>query len=253
MMRRVFPLWVLWLMLGSAGTAAAAPAWGGNCLSCHGSWQTNTLFVIGEDTTANPDESQTGAPDRGTLKVFQAFRGQTKSLQVQLVGLTSEDLYAVELKRLRFAGVEHGGHLSYAGDCNWPEWGEPAGYYSDPAISYRWGPGPTTFTFDIEIATDASRDYYDLVFAVAGKFQNGGALFYAEEHFYLRVSIAGDLDEDGSVDLADYTAFSQCLAGPGQTTPPPGCPPQNFQVADLDADHDVDLADFRTFAANFSG
>ena len=34
---------------------------------------------------------------------------------------------------------------------------------------YRWGADPTVFIFDIDVAADASADYYDLVFAVAGK------------------------------------------------------------------------------------
>ena len=88
--------------------ASAEPAWGSNCLSCHGQLQTNTLYVIGEDTTADPDESKTGAPDRGPLPIFQTFRGKTKSLQAELVGLDLDDTYAVELKRLRYSGVGRG-------------------------------------------------------------------------------------------------------------------------------------------------
>jgi hypothetical protein len=58
----------------------------------------------------------------------------------------------------------------------------------------------------------------------------------------------GDNDGDGDIDLADYSAFAGCLAGPG-VTPPPTCTP-NFA---LDGDQDVDLADAQLFFAGFSG
>jgi hypothetical protein len=248
------PLTMLVAVLVGAGArgAFAAPAWGANCLSCHGAWQTNTLFIIEHDGSADPDESATGAPDRGVLSVFQAFVGSSKNLRVELAGLAADDVYAVQLKRLRFPGVEQGGQLAYEGDCAWFEWGEGPSYYSDPAVSYRWGDGPTAWTFDISVSPEAAPDYYDLLFCAAGKYHDGGALFYAEQHFYLRVSVPGDLDGDGTVTLADYPRFAACMTGPGNTTRPPGCSAADFMAADLDADDDVDLADYRAFADNFS-
>lgn len=65
--------------------------------------------------------------------------------------------------------------------------------------------------------------------------------------------IPGDLDEDGDVDLTDFTGFVACLGGPDVATPPPGCDPGNFTNADLDGDTDVDLTDFSDFAAHFTG
>ncbi len=65
----------LWVALQVPHPASAEPAFGGNCLSCHSASQTNALYIIAEDATADPDESGTGAPDRGTLPVFQVFRG----------------------------------------------------------------------------------------------------------------------------------------------------------------------------------
>ena len=254
-MKRVLllPVVVL-LVLCAARTASAAPAWGGNCLSCHDEWYTDTLYVVGEDVMADPDESGTGAPDRGTLKVFQVFPGDVKALLADVVGLDTDDSYAVTLKRLRFSGVENGGQLTYTGDCDWAQWEDPGDHYSDPAIGYAWGSGPTTFAFDIAVEPDASYDYYDLVFAVAGKAKDTGGLFYAVEHFYLQVLVLpGDLDEDGDVDLSDFAAFSNCLAGPENATPPGGCTPQAFDACDLDNDSDVDLDDFAAFSVNFTG
>ena len=72
-------------------------------------------------------------------------------------------------------------------DCAWPQWGQASGYFSEPVICYRWASDPTTFAFDIDVEANTPTDYYDLVFAVAGKLADGGGLFYAEEHFYLQV------------------------------------------------------------------
>jgi hypothetical protein len=239
---------VLLIAHGSAGTALAAPAWGSNCLSCHDQWQPGTLEVFGEDTTADPDESATGAPDRGILKVFQVVPGKTATFQADVAGLDTGDTYAVELTRLRFPGVENGGELTYTGDCDWAEWDEPGDHYSDPAIAHRWGAGPTTFAFDLAVEPNTPYDYYDLVFAVAGKRADGSGLFYAEEHFYLQaVTKPGDLDEDGDVDLADFAAWIPCLTGP-DVVPSPGC-----EAADLDGDNDVDSADFAAFQEAFTG
>ena len=254
-MKRLAYLPTLFLLLpGVMPKAWAEPAWGGNCLSCHSQWQTDTLFVFGEDTTADPDESGTGAPDRGPLPVFQAVPGTTRRLLAEVTGLSADDTYAVELRRLRFPGVEAGKQLTYTGDCVWPEWGENARYYSDPVVRHRWGTGPTTFTFDLDVEPGTGYDYYDLVFAVAGKFKDGSGLFYAEEHFYLEALVMpGDLDEDGDVDLVDFGTFLGCLNGPGNATPPGGCPQEVSDSCDLDEDNDVDLGDFAIFQDVFTG
>ncbi len=60
--------------------------------------------------------------------------------------------------------------------------------------------------------------------------------------------LRGDLDFDGTVDLADHTVFARCLNGPDVPTPPVGCSAAEFARADLDGDVDVDLADFAGFA-----
>ena len=57
----------------------------------------------------------------------------------------------------------------------------------------------------------------------------------------------GDVDGDGDVDFLDFTYFGDCMAGPGVTTPPPGCSAYHFDGSDLNDDGDVDLADFAQF------
>jgi len=58
---------------------------------------------------------------------------------------------------------------------------------------------------------------------------------------------AGDTDDDGDVDLADYADFARCHAGPGAE------PPQGCEAAAFDEDNDVDLADHAGFEQVFSG
>ena len=232
---------VLLLLPCAMQRALAEPAWGGNCLSCHGELQTGLLSVFGDDTTADPDESGTGAPDRGLLLVFQAAPGETKALLVDLVGLSANDTYAIQLTRLRFPGVEDGGQLVYTGDCAWPEWGEDANYYSDPVRRHRWGTGPTDFTFEIDVEPGAAYDYYDLVFAVAGKFTDGGGLFYAEEHFYMEVVFAPcDLDNDGDVNEDDFAVF---LAAYGRSIGEP----EYREDCDFDGDGTVTIVDYQSW------
>jgi hypothetical protein len=170
--------------------------------------------------------------------------GQVRTLEVEIVGLDNGDAYAVELKRLRFPGVVSGNELAYTDDCTWAYWGEPGKYYTDPAVGYSWGSGPTTFAFDVQVSQDAPEDHYDLVVAVAGKLADGNGLFTAEEHFYLQVTtsnLRGDFDGDGDVDIDDYDLFITCFAGPGGRIET-GC-----ELCDLDGDGDVDCSDWELF------
>jgi hypothetical protein len=240
MRRFAFLLLVTASLSGLAGPAFAEPAFGGNCLSCHSQLQTNNIVVFNYDTLADPNESATGAPDRGVLPVFQAMRGQVKTLQAQVQNLAADDTYAVQLTRLRYRGVENGGTLAYGGDCEWPEWGDSAAYYSDPVVSFNWGTGPTSFTFDISVATGTGPDYYDLLFAVAGMLDADGSLFYAYQHFYLQVmpTRVGDLNGDGAVDYADLPLFVQVLLG---------MDPLRIHLADMNGDGVADGKDIQLF------
>jgi len=59
---------------------------------------------------------------------------------------------------------------------------------------------------------------------------------------------AQDADEDGDVDLADFTSFQVCFNGPNRPHRREGC-----GGADFDSDGDVDLADFTSFQLCFNG
>ena len=57
-----------------------------------------------------------------------------------------------------------------------------------------------------------------------------------------------DFDDDGDVDLGDFSAFQYCFNGPNRAPAYAGC-----AVADLDMDGDVDLSDFGVFQTCFNG
>jgi len=66
---------------------------------------------------------------------------------------------------------------------------------------------------------------------------------------------AGDFDVDSDVDLDDFAAFVDCMAGP-DTPPDPtasACVQACQDAFDWDDDNDVDLADFAEFQALFTG
>lgn len=59
-----------------------------------------------------------------------------------------------------------------------------------------------------------------------------------------------DFDEDGDVDLSDFSEFSLCFAG-ANNPPAASCQPEID--ADCDGDGDVDLSDFSQFSLCFGG
>ena len=63
----------------------------------------------------------------------------------------------------------------------------------------------------------------------------------------------GDFDGDGTVDLDDYAAFGDCMAGPDQEPQPslPECIDACLGAFDFDGDNDVDLIDFAVFEGVF--
>jgi hypothetical protein len=60
--------------------------------------------------------------------------------------------------------------------------------------------------------------------------------------------VPGDCDNDGDVDLDDFTEFEACLAGPAGGLSQPDC-----TCFDLNANGDVDLDDFADFQEAFTG
>ena len=65
----------------------------------------------------------------------------------------------------------------------------------------------------------------------------------------------GDFDGDGTVDLDDYSAFADCMAGPDQEPQPlsPECINACRGAFDFNGDDDVDLIDFALYQTEFTG
>ena len=65
-----------------------------------------------------------------------------------------------------------------------------------------------------------------------------------------------DYDRDGDVDITDFGAFSECMAGPSSDPNPPLPPPPTaadcLDAFDTDGDLDVDLDDFNVFQAGYT-
>jgi hypothetical protein len=175
-----------------AVAAHARPHYARNCNACHGGGPlvATAPEVVNFDAFADPDESGTGAEDRGLLKVFTVEPGGTVDLEV-LVDL--EDAlnvrFAVELKGMEAPGVVNGGTLVFDAD---PDWNRQTGTeISDPTRPYYTTPqdegidytDPRVFTFTMGIDETTPADFYDLEFALAGQ----PGFHYNDEHFYLRV------------------------------------------------------------------
>jgi hypothetical protein len=62
------------------------------------------------------------------------------------------------------------------------------------------------------------------------------------------IDVAPDFDDDGDVDLTDYSYFCSCFNGPGRPHSSPAC-----GVADFDNDGDVDLSDYGRFLDCYNG
>ncbi|MCP4590073.1 MAG: hypothetical protein GY842_04965, partial [bacterium] len=64
----------------------------------------------------------------------------------------------------------------------------------------------------------------------------------------------GDFDADFDVDMDDFDPFfTDCLAGPGITIPPPACSSNAFAMTDMDDDGDVDCDDWLLFRDAWTG
>jgi len=185
-----------WMVLVHTHPATAEPVWGASCGTCHEGAAEGAVAVVGWDTVADPDESGTGAPDRGTRPVFRVVAGGQSTLRAEVADLMVDDTYAVALRRLQHTGVENGGVLTFAEDCDWAYWRTSGNHYTDPTVAHHWGEGPAVFEFDIGAMPDADADYYNLVFTLAGKRTDDGSLYQATEHFYLQV-LSDELFSDG--------------------------------------------------------
>lgn len=191
MTRHVLALCTTIFVLTSS-VAVAYPRFGRDCRICHdgGEPSEGGLEVVNFEGMVDPDESTTGATDRGLAKFFQVQPGGSVDLDVMVdLGTLTDHLYAVELKRMEVPDVQGGGTLVYSPD---PDWQFHIGdaitdpnrpYYTIPAEDGIPFTEPRLFTFTIEVDPSTDPGFYDLEFAVAGQPND----FYTDEHFYLHV------------------------------------------------------------------
>jgi hypothetical protein len=96
-----------------------------------------------------------------------------------------------------------------------------------------------------EITRDRIPEFESWVFTEAG-LPGGGSDDLNANGIPDECEDRGDMNDDGTVDLADLPAFRECLKGPGLTVGP------ECERADFDADADVDLHDVAGFFAAFT-
>jgi hypothetical protein len=115
-------------------------------------------------------------------------------------------------------------------------------------IDGDWGDLTEEATASVDTTGLGAGQHYILVHgqAMFGQWGPFTAVFF-------NVFGACDFDSDGGVDLDDYAIFANCLAGPGESTPPDGCSPEQFANTDIDEDLDVDVADFAIFQSCLGG
>ena len=102
------------------------------------------------------------------------------------------------------------------------------------------GPGPPGFSAGGELELSGTIGQPDAGAMSGGDFELIGGFWAAAT-----ATVVGDCNQDGGIDLSDYTCFSDCLTGP-VATPSPEC--LGF---DFDADNDIDVHDFAYFQRIF--
>lgn len=185
-------LTILVVGLFATPAAVARPFFARNCSMCHAASPPVDAVpeVINFDGFADPDESGTGATDRGLLKLFTVEPGESVDLSL-LVDLqdVQDTHFAVELKGMELPGVEKEGQLIFTADPDWfmqigtVEIDPLAPYYTIPQDMGMHYLEPTIFTFSMLVDASTTPDFYDLEFAMAGQ----PGYFYGDEHFYLQV------------------------------------------------------------------
>jgi hypothetical protein len=194
-----------WAMTLAAVALCAAPAaakapYGRSCAVCHIAPPpgVDSPSAAGFTGLADPDESATGAADRGLSKVFTVQRGQSVDLKVliDLLVIPKPVKYAVSLNGMEQRGVEQGGNLGFLASHADPAWFRQTGILqADPARPYYtntayFGPNytmPVMLTFSLAVSPTADLDYYNLFFSMGVSGSGSSSRFARSEHFYLRV------------------------------------------------------------------
>jgi len=123
-------------------------------------------------------------------------------------------------------------------------------------------PGLLVYTFEVatgvQVADPFLVDAQPNQLTIFGPSDRVGVICSTEATIWLidglfPVPLPGDIDQDGDVDLDDFSLLAGCVNGPDVPAPPSSCDQSNFDRADLDHDDDVDFIDFGLFQVVFTG
>jgi hypothetical protein len=118
---------------------------------------------------------------------------------------------------------------------------------ADPVEAYDWTLGTVTAT--------AASDIMTVVWLVDIRAADVPSASHADGLTFSQPcnTPPQDVDDDGDVDLADFSMFQACFNGPNRPWGPPPLDQQKCRCLDADKDNDVDLADFGVFQGCFNG
>ncbi|MBN1510428.1 MAG: hypothetical protein JXB13_00295 [Phycisphaerae bacterium] len=142
------------------------------------------------------------------------------------------------------AGLIDGLGLDYIGDASVPY---STSTWNDANHSYRsWGNDGTSYNTTLTISGN------QMVGAVIAQALVNCAAGAGHLPVFLDLRVPpciADFECDGDIDLEDYAAFADCMAGPDEAPDPtpPALPEQCLETFDFDFDDDVDAADFAKF------
>ena len=150
---------------------------------------------------------------------------------------------------------------------------EPAFRLIDAGFQILEDPGDDTYLggYDLHVhntwhinSVDPAYDPQQCVWHATIVLRDDGSTGYADSReltfSFTNVPLRaadGDFDENGEVDLEDYTALVECMAGEGVLPGPDDpavttCEVECLNAFDFDEDRDVDLMDFACFQASIT-
>ena len=163
-------LWTAAAAILLAWHLQATPDRGANCVSCHGT-PLNGMQLQGYQGTTNFGS--------GTLKYYKVQPGQTVVITYQVTNDWG-GTFGLTLNKLNNAGLSNAtDRLVYTPDSTW----------ANRSSFFTVGPtaGPSTWPFNLKVATNTPADVYLLQSIMAG-LDSGGTRWSDAESFYLQVA-----------------------------------------------------------------
>jgi hypothetical protein len=152
---------------------------------------------------------------------------------------------------------------------NYWGWDDCIGIQNDPIQNSSWAVAGNYLEMQVDISDIVSVVKGEPDFATGGQVVNGlwkvaargeanvagGGTFGVDVTAPVHVRIIGDVDDDGDVDIDDFSDMAVNFNASGLTAPgsdsPQGYKATSWEQGDLDMDSDVDLDDFAFLAVTF--